>query len=335
MTHKASVAVLSFLCLLTSSSASFQHFASSPAGTAAFQSPYRYCPTSHPQGRRHGSRQQPLHQQQQQSRWRRQQQQQQHRRIASSSRSSSTARTAFLDPASVIVAFDAFAAAFPYATAFLTCAFYGAAADVVAQSTERYKVRQQQAAAGLAPAVAAASASVSGDGSVAMPMPGGAGRRSLSAFFRGGSRSRNALRQQESGPKHDLRRTLAFVLYGGLYQGMALFFIYNDLFVRMFGPGRAFVKVCASQFIMAPLLTLPVAYVFRGLVFGKTMRQALLEDYVKGVKDNGLLFSFWKLWIPIQILFFTVIPVHLRIPFSSCFSFLWTVILSRISAKSG
>ena len=81
---------------------------------------------------------------------------------------------------------------------------------------------------------------------------------------------------------------------------------------------------------MAPLLTLPVAYMFKGLVFGKTIQQAL-SDYYFGLTQKGLLFSFWKLWVPIQFLVFTVIPPHLRMPFSSFFSFVWTVLLSRIS----
>jgi hypothetical protein len=128
----------------------------------------------------------------------------------------------------------------------------------------------------------------------------------------------------------DFRRTIAFMLYGGCYQGMSLHFIYNDVFHRLFGPNRAVQKVLLSQLVMAPLLTLPVAYLFKGLVYGKTPRGAM-EDYWIGLTQKALLFSFWKLWVPIQFLIFTVIPVHLRIPFSSFFSFCWTVLLSRIS----
>jgi hypothetical protein len=136
--------------------------------------------------------------------------------------------------------------------------------------------------------------------------------------------------QQKEQFSFDFRRTIAFMLYGGCYQGMSLHFIYNDVFHRLFGPNRAVQKVMLSQLVMAPLLTLPVAYLFKGLVYGKTPLGAM-EDYWIGLTQRGLLFSFWKLWVPIQFLIFTVIPVHLRIPFSSFFSFCWTVLLSRIS----
>merc|ERR1712151_243903 len=139
-----------------------------------------------------------------------------------------------------------------------------------------------------------------------------------------------ARKLQATIPSYDMRRSLAFTLYGGCYQGMALHFIYNISFTKWFGTGRAIQKVVISQLIMAPLLTLPVAYMFKGLVFGKTLREAI-NDYWIGLTEKGLLFSFWKLWVPIQLLIFTVIPPHMRIPFSSFFSFCWTVLLSKIS----
>lgn len=209
-------------------------------------------------------------------------------------KSSTKLCAAFISPAAAgFAAFDSFAAANPYTAAFLSCAWNGFMADCVAQRSERYQAMKKQQQPLSSPSSAIATT----------PPP---------PF------------------QQNYRRTLAFILYGGCYQGASLHFIYNDLFLRWFGPNNPLIKTMVSQLIMAPFLTLPVAYMFKGLVFGKSIKQAL-QDYYVGLTQKGLLFSFWKLWVPIQFLVFTVIPPHLRMPFSSFFSFLWTVILSRIS----
>jgi len=205
---------------------------------------------------------------------------------------------AFFDPSAVAGIFNAFASSSPYAAAFTTCATNGLAADWIAQRSEKIRHTVENAS----------EVAVSPDGAAAIAL-----------LPRGGIF-----------PRHNFKRSLAFFLYGGFYQGIALEFIYNDMFTRVFGVNQAMLKMAVSQFVMAPLLTLPVAYVFKGLVFGKTLVGSL-EDYWIGLTQQGLLLAFWKLWIPIQFLVFAVIPPHLRIPFSSCFSFLWTVILSRIA----
>jgi hypothetical protein len=219
-----------------------------------------------------------------------------------------------------------FAKTNPVLTAFLSCAINGLAADWVAQRSEASSRR------------AAARREAATDAVLKNIRPSGA------AFVNSHNNMTtnhhyddhpvecaiapsNRAVAQPAAFQWDPKRSLAFVLYGGCYQGMACHAFYNVLFLRWFGPGRVWTKVAVSQFIMAPLLTLPCAYLFKGMVFGRTAAQTL-EDYWTGVAHDGLLFSFWKLWMPVQFLIFAVIPTHLRIPFSSFFSFLWTVILS-------
>ena len=55
-------------------------------------------------------------------------------------------------------------------------------------------------------------------------------------------------------------RTLAFLLYGGLYQGICQLFIFNEVFPALFGTGTDLgtvtAKVLTDQFVLTPLLCL-------------------------------------------------------------------------------
>mmetsp|Transcript_22463 Transcript_22463/g.48790 ORF Transcript_22463/g.48790 Transcript_22463/m.48790 type:complete len:270 (-) Transcript_22463:49-858(-) len=128
---------------------------------------------------------------------------------------------------------------------------------------------------------------------------------------------------------HDYRRSLVFVIYGGLYQGMALELLYNNLFNDWFGE-NILAKIIFNQLVLTPFVTLPAAYLAKGIVFGKTLSD-VMKDYYYDVKENGLLTAFWKLWTPVNLLLFSVIPPHFRVAFCALVSFVWTIILSRIS----
>ena len=38
----------------------------------------------------------------------------------------------------------------------------------------------------------------------------------------------------------------------------------------------------------------------------------------------------WSIWIPAQTLNFSLVPLHLRIPFIGCVSFVYTAVLSKM-----
>lgn len=132
------------------------------------------------------------------------------------------------------------------------------------------------------------------------------------------------------------RRNLAFFLYGGFYQGMAQQIIFNKIFPRLFGESTDFTtvayKVLTSQLVVGPLITLPVAYLMKSLIFKHSFTEAL-SFYKNDVKDRGLLKKFWSLWVPVQCLTFGVVPQHLRILFIAAVSFFWLVIFSSITAE--
>jgi len=132
------------------------------------------------------------------------------------------------------------------------------------------------------------------------------------------------------------RRNFAFLLYGGLYQGMAQQVIYNEIFPVLFGQGQdaetVLSKVLCDSMFVTPFMCLPVAYVVKSVIFQYSLVEAF-SRYKDDVLKNGLLVKYWSLWVPVQCLTFGVVPVHLRIAFVAFVSFFWLIIFSSIAAK--
>lgn len=135
-------------------------------------------------------------------------------------------------------------------------------------------------------------------------------------------------------------RNLAYVIYGGLYTGIAQHFIYNEIFPQIFGddptPLTVLSEVAANALIVGPMLGLPVAYLTKALVLHPTDGNPLAEGlkrYAEDVQLKGLLLKYWALWVPVQAITFAYVPEHLRITFMAFVSFFWFVILSVVSAE--
>uniref|UniRef100_A0A7S4MGE0 Uncharacterized protein n=1 Tax=Odontella aurita TaxID=265563 RepID=A0A7S4MGE0_9STRA len=131
------------------------------------------------------------------------------------------------------------------------------------------------------------------------------------------------------------RRTLAFLLYGGLYQGVAQEFLYNRFLPKLFGVGTAppavIGKVLFDMLVLTPFLCLPVAYLVKSMVYQRPLSDAW-ERYSYDVREAGLLKKFWCLWGPVQCLTFGIVPEHFRVSFVSSVSFFWLIVLSTISS---
>uniref|UniRef100_A0A7S1FV61 Uncharacterized protein n=1 Tax=Corethron hystrix TaxID=216773 RepID=A0A7S1FV61_9STRA len=132
----------------------------------------------------------------------------------------------------------------------------------------------------------------------------------------------------------NFKRNNAFFLYGGLYLGIAQYFIYNKVFPVLFGAGNSttavIFKVMADMLIVAPFFCVPLGYLTKAIVFRQSLASGLAK-YWKEVK-NGLLLKCWSLWIPVQLLTFSVVPEHLRIVFVASVSFFWSIILSSLAS---
>ena len=136
----------------------------------------------------------------------------------------------------------------------------------------------------------------------------------------------------------NIRRNLAFLLYGGLYQGMVQQYLYNTLFPALFGTqvtlSSVLEQVALDMTILTPFLCLPVAYLVKAVMMNEGGVNEGMQTYWLHVREGGLLTKYWMLWVPVQCLTFGVIPQHLRIVFIASVSFVWLMILSTISSST-
>lgn len=135
----------------------------------------------------------------------------------------------------------------------------------------------------------------------------------------------------------EIQRNLAFIIYGGIYQGICQYYIYNVLFPLWFGTGNDLtsvaIKVAFDMLVISPFLCLPIAYLTKSTIYGQSIREGF-EKYVYDLKNNNLWVTYCSIWLPVQCVTFGLVPEHLRIPFIALVSFFWLIILSTISSTS-
>lgn len=209
------------------------------------------------------------------------------------------------DLALPLSAIDTFYRTSPYASAFLTCGVKASLADIVAHSGQQKKSEPRPILREL--------------------------RMKLLSNSTPHENKKLAWWQ-----KQEVRRNLAYILYGGLYQGMAQEYIYNRIFPLLFGEDKGLwtltKKILFDQAIIAPFLCLPLMYIIKGMIFKQSLLKSMFY-YVHDVANKRLLESFWLLWVPVKIIKFTVIPEHYRITFMAIISFFWLIIFSSISEQ--
>lgn len=130
-------------------------------------------------------------------------------------------------------------------------------------------------------------------------------------------------------------RNLAFLFYGGLYQGCVQYYLFNDCYSAWFGDGDDLVTLCEKvlfdQLVLTPFLCLPVAYVMKAIAFRYSVAEGLRRYFADAKRD--LLLKYWAIWTPVQCVTFGFVPAELRIPFIAVVSFFWLIILSSISSR--
>ena len=143
--------------------------------------------------------------------------------------------------------------------------------------------------------------------------------------------------EDQSKEQIEFERNLAFILYGGIYQGMAQYYIYNILFPLWFGSGNDLasvtIQVAFDMLVISPFLCLPVAYLTKSTIYGKSLKEGL-DKYLHDLRTNNLWQTYCSIWLPVQFVTFGLVPQHLRIAFIAVVSFFWLIILSTISSKS-
>lgn len=134
----------------------------------------------------------------------------------------------------------------------------------------------------------------------------------------------------------ELRRSLAYVMYGGVFVGLMSHLEYDLFFPWLFGTDHSAstvaMEVVLDDFICAPLVWLPPAYLIKALVFRYPLEDGL-RRYFRDIQDQGLLWKYWSVWVPTQTISFSVIPDHFRVAFMAAISFFWFLLFSALSSR--
>jgi len=129
------------------------------------------------------------------------------------------------------------------------------------------------------------------------------------------------------------RQLCSSLIYGALCLGIGTNLVYTRLMPALFpgsGIGTVLSQACLDNFVCAPFLWLPPAYMIKAAVMRQSVLEAL-QQYGQAVRHEKLLLRYWCMWIPAQGLTFGVVPKHLRVLCTAAFSFVWFFILSKIT----
>eukprot|EP00545_Synedropsis_sp_CCMP1620_P003441 CAMPEP_0119014322 /NCGR_PEP_ID=MMETSP1176-20130426/9507_1 /TAXON_ID=265551 /ORGANISM="Synedropsis recta cf, Strain CCMP1620" /LENGTH=267 /DNA_ID=CAMNT_0006967477 /DNA_START=163 /DNA_END=966 /DNA_ORIENTATION=+ len=156
----------------------------------------------------------------------------------------------------------------------------------------------------------------------------------LTCAIKGFSADFMAQKKQEQ-EQLDISRSLAFLLYGGLYQGVTLQALYSEVFPALFGAGHGHVpQQVAIDLMLGVCVSLPLVYTLKEfLCNGATDAMAGVREYQRQMQSEHIHLKYIGLWAPVQTINFAMVPAHLHVPFSCCFSLLWLYILSATSAQ--
>lgn len=134
----------------------------------------------------------------------------------------------------------------------------------------------------------------------------------------------------------EMKRNIAYILYGGIFIGLFCHIEYDIIFPALFGHSNdvktIVEEVLFDNFISAPLLWLPPAYFIKAIMFGFPVQEGL-ERYKTDIEE-GLLTKYWTMWLPAQTFSFSVVPDHLRIVWMAMVSFVWFIILSSAQSET-
>ena len=132
----------------------------------------------------------------------------------------------------------------------------------------------------------------------------------------------------------DWKRSLSGLFYGAVILGMGSKMAYSQVLPRICPPGVAGIAASCviDNFLLAPTIWLPGAYVVKALFYRYSIREAI-ANYVADVRGDRLFVSYWKLWVPAQFLNFAFVPSHLQVPCMAAVGFVWYFILSSMAYK--
>jgi len=134
-----------------------------------------------------------------------------------------------------------------------------------------------------------------------------------------------------------ISRNIVFMLYGGLYLGIGQHYLYNHIYPMLFGTANSInvvlTKVVFDVCFISTMITLPLPYFTKALIFGYSMKTGLTQ-YLEDIIHKGLWFKNLIVWTPVQCLTFSVVPEHLRVSFIAAFGFFWLILFSSICSRT-
>lgn len=160
------------------------------------------------------------------------------------------------------------------------------------------------------------------------------------------------LERQES---LDKKRLAVFLAFGCVQVGAVQYFLFVVAMQRLFPTAAAFSalpfrqkfrdpqgmknlvkQVAGDQFMYHPLMYFPVFYTCKEILQGDDIQARLLDPYttisnavakyIPNMKED--LLALWKIFVPVSILQFAFMPMHLRVPTHATAGFFWCCILS-------
>ena len=151
--------------------------------------------------------------------------------------------------------------------------------------------------------------------------------------------------------EYDARRGATFALFGAAYTGSFQHFWFGwlndhlmitietaEMAIAPWAPGGlpapspeilAAAKVAVNQFVVIPLLYMPLYFALTGLLGGLDAEAALTRMkylYVPLLRRN------YVFWLPIQFVQFFALPPAWHVPFLSVASLVWTCVLSTLGS---
>lgn len=133
----------------------------------------------------------------------------------------------------------------------------------------------------------------------------------------------------------DWRRNLVFSGFGLCYLGAFQYVQYSVWFPVLFpgsSAGAVAKKVLFDQTINTGLWYFPLFYCVQNCVMKSKFSAANGLEGLKRYRANVVtdMTNCWKLWVPMQAINFSVVAVHMRVPFAASVSFVWCGILSAM-----
>ena len=126
-----------------------------------------------------------------------------------------------------------------------------------------------------------------------------------------------------------------FSSFGLCYLGAFQYVQYTLWFPRLFPGSSASVvvkRVAFDQIINTGMWYYPLFYMVQSCVMHGAVSLDLVASGLQRYRVNIAtdMCNCWKLWVPAQLVNFSVVPVHLRVPYAAGVSFVWSCVLSAL-----